>query len=193
MNRLIEALKSPYGPLVPWMGLAILLFGLLWLAMSFGVQSADLQLARFEREWLQTRRAHQFHQEARQARKDLVQVWTALPDERDFAPLALGITDEAKRNHVGLPALSYKTEPTSVSHITRGILQGTMTGKYEDLRRFLYDIETAEELVYIEDLDLVHAPERQDQSLTFNIKIATYLKAGEASTRASQLEPERLR
>lgn len=186
MNRLTEVLKSPYGPLAPWVGLTILLFGLLWLSMSFGVESADMQLARFEREWLQGRKAHQFHLEARQARKDLAEVWTALPDERDFAPLALGITDEAKRNHVALPALSYKTEPTPVSHITRGILQGTMTGKYEDLRRFLYDLETAEELVYIEDVDLMQAPEHQDQMLTFNIKIATYLKVSEALSGSSQ-------
>jgi len=186
MNRLIQVLKSPYGPLVPWMGLTVVLFGILWLTMAFGVESADMRLATFEQEWLKTRRAHQFHLEARQARKDLAQVWTALADERDFAPLALGITDEATRNHVALPALSYKTEPTSVPHITRGILQGTMTGKYEDLRRFLYDLETAEELVSIEDVDLVRMPERQGQLLTFNIKIATYLKAGEAPTGALQ-------
>jgi len=186
MNRLIEALKSPYGPLVPRVGLSVLLFGILWLTRSFGVGSTDTQLAKLEQEWLQARRAHQFHLEARQAKKDLAQVWAALPDERDFAPLALGITDEAKQNHVALPALSYKTESTPVPHITRGILQGTMTGKYEDLRRFLFDLETAEELVYIEDVDLVRVSERQDQSLTFNIKIATYLKAGETSAGAAR-------
>jgi Tfp pilus assembly protein PilO len=51
-----------------------------------------------------------------------------------------------------------------------------MTGKYEDLRRFLYDIETAEELVHIEDLELVRSTPQQDQQLTFNIRIATYLR-----------------
>lgn len=186
MNRLIEVLRSPYGTLLPWVGLSVLLLGILWVTRSFGVDSAELQLAKLEREWLEARRAHQFHLEARQAKKDLGQVWAALPDERDFAPLALGITDEAKRNNVTLPALSYKTESTSISYITRGILQGTMTGKYEDLRRFLYDLETAEELVYIEDVDLVRATERQDQLLTFNIRIATYLKAGEASVGSLQ-------
>jgi Tfp pilus assembly protein PilO len=51
-----------------------------------------------------------------------------------------------------------------------------MTGRYEDLRRFLYDLETAEELVYIEDLELVPSGAQHDQTLTFNIKIATYLR-----------------
>jgi Tfp pilus assembly protein PilO len=54
-----------------------------------------------------------------------------------------------------------------------------MSGRYEDLRRFIYDIETADELVYIEDVDLVLSATQQD-SLTFNIKIITYLR-GEAS------------
>jgi Tfp pilus assembly protein PilO len=106
---------------------------------------------------------------------ELAQVWAALPEERDFAPLALGITEEAKRNQVTLPALSYKTESTPVANTTKGVLQGTMSGRYEDLRRFLYDIETADELVYIEDLDLVPSVTQQDH-LTFNIKIVTYLR-----------------
>jgi Tfp pilus assembly protein PilO len=113
---------------------------------------------------------------AQKARKDLAQVWSVLPVERDFAPLALGITEEAKLDRVILPALSYKTEPTPVANTSKGVLQGTMTGRYEDLRRFLYNVETAEELVYIEDLELVRPDAQQNQTLTFNIKIATYLR-----------------
>src|SRR4029077_17695700 len=94
----------------------------------------------------------------------------------DFAPLALGITEEAKRDRVILPALSYKTKHTQMANTSKGVLQGTMTGRYEDLRRFLYDLETAEELVYIEDLELVPSGAQQNQRLTFNIKIATYLR-----------------
>jgi Tfp pilus assembly protein PilO len=59
-----------------------------------------------------------------------------------------------------------------------------MSGRYEDLRRFIYDIETADELVYIEDVDLVLSATQQD-NLTFNIKIITYLR-GDASRPAVQ-------
>jgi Tfp pilus assembly protein PilO len=52
-----------------------------------------------------------------------------------------------------------------------------MTGRYEDLRRFLNDVETAEELVYIENLELVRSDSQKDQRLTFDIKIVTYLRA----------------
>lgn len=52
-----------------------------------------------------------------------------------------------------------------------------MSGRYEDLRRFIHDLETADELLFIEDLELNRAGSLQNAALTFNIKIATYLKA----------------
>jgi Tfp pilus assembly protein PilO len=171
-----QELRKPYGALIPLAGSAVVLIGTLWLVSSFGVENVEQSRSKLEGEWSETRKAYQLHQEALRAKKDLAQVWEALPDERDFAPLALGITEEAKQNHVTLPALSYKTETTAVPRTSKGVLQGTMSGRYEDLRRFLYDIETAEELVYVEDLDLVRTSVPQDQSLTFNIKIVTYLR-----------------
>jgi len=174
-NLLIQELKKPYGPLIPWVVLAAGLFGALMLVRTAGTEPARLAVVALEAEWRQAREDIQLHRNAVRAKKDLAQVRAALPDEHDFAPLALGITEESKRNHVTLPSLSYKTEATAVPNTSKGVLEGTLTGKYEDLRRFLYDIETAEELVYIEDLVLLHPP-AQHGNMTFNIKIATYLK-----------------
>lgn len=178
MDFILRELRKPYGPLIPWAGLVLALLVISWLIRFLALESTEHKLAVLEAEWREARSDYQFHLEAQQAKKDLTTVWSALPEERDFAPLALGITEEAKRNHVTLPALSYKTDATPVAQISRGTLQGTMTGKYEDLRRFLYEVETAEELVYIEDLDLVRSGERKDGTLTFNIKIAAYLRTG---------------
>lgn len=176
MNVILEEYRKPYGPLLPWIALtAVLIIGL-WVAQSMGQEEAAQALQKLAVEEAQARQELVRHKEAKRARKDLAEVWAVLPNERDFAPLALGITEEAKRNRVTLPALSYKTESTKVANTTRGVLQGTMSGRYEDLRRFLYDIETAEELVYIEDLDLVPSAGPQDSSLTFNVKIATYMR-----------------
>lgn len=94
----------------------------------------------------------------------------------DFAPLALGITEEAKRDRITMPALSYKTEPTVVANTSKGLLQGPLTGRYEDLRRFIHNLETADELLFIEDLELTRSGDLRDDALTFNIKIATYLR-----------------
>src|SRR5512134_1586909 len=136
LRLLLQELRKPYGLLIPWVGLALLLLLVLWAVKSIGVEAAEQTRSRLESEWLQARKEYQLHQEARRARKDLAEVWAALPEERDFAPLALGITEEAKQNHVTLPALSYKTESTPVINTSKGVLQGTMSGRYEDLRRF---------------------------------------------------------
>jgi Tfp pilus assembly protein PilO len=176
MDFILQQLRKPHGILIPWLALVLLLAGVLWAVRTIGINGAEESLAKLESEWNQARQELMHHKAAQKAQKDLAQVWSVLPVERDFAPLALGITEEAKRNRVILPALSYKTESTLVANTSKGVLQGTMTGRYEDLRRFLYDVETAEELVYIEDLELVHSDAQQDNTLTFNIKIATYLR-----------------
>ena len=176
MDFILQQLRKSYGILIPWLVLVILLAGVLWAVHTIGIDGAEQDRAKLESEWNQARQELKHHKEAQKARKDLAQVWSVLPVERDFAPLALGITEEAKRDRVILPALSYKTESTAVANTSKGLLQGTMTGRYEDLRRFLYDVETAEELVYIEDLELVQSDAQQNQTLTFNIKIATYLR-----------------
>src|ERR1043165_2553172 len=177
MDFILQKLRKPYGILIPWLALVILLAGVLWAVHTLGIDEAEQNRAKLESEWNQAHQELKHHKEAQKARKDLAQVWSVLPVERDFAPLALGITEEAKRDRVILPALSYKTEPTAVANTSKGLLQGTMTGRYEDLRRFLYDLETAEELVYIEDLELVPSDAQQNQRLTFNINIPTSLRA----------------
>ena len=178
-DRLQRMLSEPYAPLLPWVGLAALLLAGLMVVNSFGVRGVEADRIHIEKEWGAARQVLVRHREARKGRKDMSHVWAVLPVERDFAPLALGISEEAKHDHVTLPALSYKTEPTTVANTSKGVLQGSMTGRYEDLRRFIYDLETAEELLFIEDLELAGSSNPRDQQLTFNIKIVTYLR-GEA-------------
>jgi hypothetical protein len=183
-DRILFLWQHPFAPLFPWVGVALGLLFMLFLVHDLGVASAQASRERLEKEWAATRQALMYHREARKAKQDLSRVWAALPAERDFTPLALGISDEAKRDRVTLPGLSYKTEPTLIANTSKGLLQGPMTGRYEDLRRFIYGLETAEELVFIEDLELARSGGAQDALLTFNIKIATYLRGetGESSS-----------
>jgi hypothetical protein len=182
-DRLLYLWQHPFAPLLPWAGVVLGLLFILFLVHDLGVAGAQASRERLESEWASARQVLMYHREARKAKRDLSRVWAVLPDERDFTPLALGISDEAKRDRVVLPALSYKTEPTLAANTSKGLLQGPMTGRYEDLRRFIYGLETAEELVFIEDLELTRSGGAQDAPLTFNIKIATYLRSdtGESS------------
>jgi hypothetical protein len=183
-DRLLFLWQHPFAPLFPWVGVTLSLLFILFLVHDFGVVGAQASRERVENEWAATRQALMYHREARKAKNDLSRVWAVLPAERDFTPIAQGISDEAKRDRVTLPGLSYKTEPTLMANMSKGLLQGPMTGQYEDLRRFIHGLETAEELVFIEDLELARSGGTQDASLTFTIKIATYLRGdiGESSS-----------
>ncbi len=175
-HRLLFLWQHPFAPLIPWAGVALGLLFMLFLVQNFGVTTAQANRERLENEWSATRQALMYHREARKAKNDLSQVWAVLSSERDFTPLALRISDDAKQSRVTLPALSYKTEPTLVVNTSKGLLQGQMTGRYEDLRRFIYGIETSKELLFIEDLELTRSGGAQDALLTFNIRIAAYLQ-----------------
>lgn len=181
LTLLLQEIRKPYGPLIPWIGLVILLLLVLWAINSVGLVVAEQTRSTLEAEWMEARKNFQRHQEARRVKKDLAQVWSVLPVEKDFAALAHGITEEAKRNHLILPELTYNTERPSSGYGMRGVLQGTISGRYEDIRRFLYDIEISGELVFIEHFDLVRPSTPKDPSLTFNVKIATFLPGEPAS------------
>jgi hypothetical protein len=184
ITRLPEYLRKPYAPLFPYVAVAGLLLVAVYLLHAAVLEKADQERQQLEASWVSARLQLARHQEAMKTKEDLRQVWAVFPLVRDFAPLALGVTEEAKRDHIALPALSYKTERTAIPDATKAILTGTVTGRYEDLRKFLYNLETAQELLFIEDLNLIRSGNLQDPTLTFNIRISTYLRGEPAQVRS---------
>lgn len=175
-SRLHDYLRKTYAPLFPFLALGGCLLVAAYLVQTTVLEPADRARRELQAAWVSARLQLARHKEAMKTKEDLRQVWAVFPLVRDFAPLALGVTEEAKRDHIALPALSYRTERTEIPDATKAILQGTVTGRYEDLRKFLYNLETAQELLFIEDLNLVRSGNLQDPTLTFNIRIATYLR-----------------
>src|SRR5574339_240184 len=94
MDLILQELRKPYGPLIPWGGLASALLVTVWLLRMLVVEAGERRLSELEADWRQARSEYQYRLQAQQAKKDVAQVWSALPAERDFAPLALGITEE---------------------------------------------------------------------------------------------------
>ena len=175
-GRLYECLRKPYAPLFPFLGAAAVLALAAYFMHTAVLEPADRKRQELQAAWVSARLQLAKHKDALKTKEDLRQVWAVFPLVRDFAPLALGVTEEAKRDRITLPALSYKTEKTEIPDATKAVLQGIVTGHYEDLRKFLYNLETAQELLFIEDLNLVRSGNLQDSTLTFNIRIATYLR-----------------
>ncbi len=169
-------LRQPVVPLLPALALVVSLLAALGGIHLLFVMPAQYRAAQLHREWKDARQRFVQHVEAKRTLRDLAEVLRIIPAKQGFVPLALGITEEATRNRVKLPSLSYRVQPPSGKLATKAVFEGSATGRYEDLRRFIREIELAEELLFIEDLDVVRADAQQERQVTFKVKIATYLR-----------------
>ncbi len=181
-----QSFKS-YLPLIPWLVLAAI-FGIAWAGIHFLMLGpAQEHLSQAEAQRIAVRQQITSRQDARQTAKDMSHLLTLLPTQRDFAQLPEVISEEALHKGVILPGLSYTFEKPDQSLGSRVILKGPVTGRYEDLRRFIYGLETSSWLVFIEDLDVSRSgKENQNREVvTVNLQISTYIRKNASSSSAT--------
>ncbi|MFO0773282.1 MAG: type 4a pilus biogenesis protein PilO [Nitrospiraceae bacterium] len=182
-------LYQPYAIVVPWASVMIAV-GLLWAALHLLVlDHARADRAALEQQRTALRAQVNHAMDVRQARVDMARVLNMLPAQRDFAPLALGLTEQAKAHRLHVPGLTYHLEKTDVPTVYRAVLEGTATGRYEDLRRYIQHLETADELVVIEHLDVDRARNQSD-TMTIHLKVATYLRGGVSTGNNANAAPK---
>ncbi len=166
---------QPYALVMPWAGVVVALVVAWGLLHGVVLERDRAERAVLEQERNEARLHLTQHAEARRARADMARVLAALPVRRDFAPLALGLTEQAKSNRVKIPGLTYQVEKTDMHGVSKAVLQGAATGRYEDIRLFIHNLETAEELLLIENVEVDRA-RQADQVLTVNLRIVTFLR-----------------
>jgi Tfp pilus assembly protein PilO len=182
-----QSLKS-YLPLIPWLILAGAL-GIAWIGVHLLLLTpAQVHLSAMESEHAAIKQKTRQRLEAKATAKDMAYLFSLLPTQRDFAQLPDTISEEASRNGVRLPALSYSPfEKSEEGLASKAVFRGPATGRYEDLRRFIYGLESSGRLVFIDDLDVSRSgkgeKEFQNQSpevITVNLQMSTYVKKGGA-------------
>lgn len=102
--------------------------------------------------------------------------------------LPADLTAARRMTYASLPALARKTNirydarTTDVDESDRDSRLGHMSirmvlqGDYRDIRRFIYQLETASDFVIIDDLTLADGSDSEPQMLTINL--STYYRAG---------------
>ena len=81
----------------------------------------------------------------------------------------------ARENKLTFRAGQWDHEPTRDSDLTKVIGQFTLVGDYQNIRSFLYEVETATEFVIIESVGLAAANSAQnDSQLELALTVATY-------------------
>lgn len=169
---------KPYGPLILWMAVAGVLGAALVLVRLLVVAPAQNRFAQAEAAWMAARQRVAQRLEAKQARTHLTVILNALPGHRDFAQLPLAISEVARRDRVSIPDLSYALEKPQSGGFTKAVLRGSVSGRYEDLRRFIHHLETADGFLFIEDLNVSRHSSKKGQAVAFQITLSTYIREG---------------
>jgi len=198
MRGLRDIMTSPYAGLLPSGVLAGLFCGA-WLAghqlILHPLQQREAQL---DTEWVTARQHLAQRLEAKQTIKDLAQLLALLPSSRDFSQLPLAMSEEAKRNNVTLAGLSYTLEKGDQMPAVKATFKGPVTGRYEDLRRFIYHLEASDRLLFIEDLDVGQSDTsakdlKRREMMTFTLQISTYIRQSHGASLAGDRRQQGVR
>jgi Type II secretion system (T2SS), protein M subtype b len=177
--RIVRLLRrTPYGPLILWMAVAGALGAALVAVHLLVLAPAQDRLAQAEAAWMAARQRVAQRLDAKQARKDLTVILNALPGHRDFAQLPLAISEVARRDRVSIPDLSYALEKPQAGGFAKALLRGSVSGRYEDLRRFIHHLETADGFLLIEDLNVGRHSTKKGEAIAFQITLSTYIREG---------------
>ena len=187
MLEIRQMLASPYFGLLP-SGVVAGLFCSAWLAGHLLVlKPLEQRQAQLDTEWTTARQHLAKRMEAKQTIKDLEQLLALLPTSRDFSQLPLAMSEEAKRNNVRLSGLSYTLDKGEQVPAVKLTFKGPVTGRYEDLRRFIYHLESSDRLLFIEDLDVGQfitsdKDVARKEMMTFTLQISTYIRQSPAAS-----------
>jgi Type II secretion system (T2SS), protein M subtype b len=179
--------RTPYSPLILWMAVAGVLGAALVVVRLLVVAPAQDRFTQAEAEWMAARQRVAQRLEAKQARKDLTVILNALPGQRDFAQLPLAISEVARRDRVSIPTLSYALEKPQAGGFTKAVLRGSVSGRYENLRRFIHHLETADGFLFIEDLDVSRHTTKKGEDVAFQITLSTYIREGPVQQKGGQI------
>lgn len=171
--------RKPYGPLIPWVALAGFLSAAFAAVHFLVLVPAQARLDQQEAAWRAARERAAQRLEAREARKNLTMVLNALPTHRDFVQLPFAIAQVAKKDRVTVPGLASSLEKTETGLFTKAVLKGAVTGRYEDLRRFIHHLERTEGFLFIENLDVGRQSKSKDGTVTINVTLRTSIRDGQ--------------
>jgi type IV pilus assembly protein PilO len=84
----------------------------------------------------------------------------------------------AKDSHVHLGQITYTSKPSDISELQRLEIDAAVSGDYPNLMRFINGLER-EKTTYV--LDSIDLGEGQGGTVKLNIKLETYLRAGQSA------------
>ena len=111
----------------------------------------------------------------------LQKAWDQLPARKGFTGLGVAISDLAKSHKVRIPEIGYNIKDFRHKLATKGTMSFKAEGRYEAIRKFIYELESKWPQLFIEKLTAERA--KKGNEVAFSIDVSTFLreKTGEDS------------
>ena len=122
-------------------------------------------------------RAQQIFQQNRMAwntQLTLHKVWEQLPLRKELTGLGVAISDLAKSHNVRIPEIGYNIQSFRHQLATKGTMSFKAAGRYEAIRKFIYQLESKWPQLFIEKLTAERA--KKGNEVAFSIEVSTFLR-----------------
>lgn len=120
----------------------------------------------------------------KKAKNEISEFYKTLPDKRDFTKIINFISTAAKKNSLKMPAIAYQQEKAddakkdskAINGYEKTTLLFSVHGRYEGIRRLIYEIESSGYFLTIEDMSLEKKDDKAPDSISLQIKVSAYTK-----------------
>ncbi|MBI5492849.1 MAG: type 4a pilus biogenesis protein PilO [Deltaproteobacteria bacterium] len=98
-----------------------------------------------------------------------------LPDANELTGILKEVLESARRNDLKAPAGSYSPEAVKDTDISRYTISLPVEGRYQQIKRFIYEIESSKRPVVIEEITLASG-RGEDGAIGLNIRLSAYYR-----------------
>lgn len=112
-----------------------------------------------------------------QGLKDLKLFRTLLPSMRDFSQLIGDLYALANQSNLEISQISYAQKEIPQSDILTSALKFSLTGTYDELKRFVYGLEISPRLFTIDQMTLTSSIVEGEGVVTLNLSLTTYFRS----------------
>lgn len=156
------------------LGLNILLFSLLYFGVAPKLSQKEQELALLQQ---QLRRSDVVapQQAYEDGVRDYARFRALLPSLRNFSDLIGDLYTLAEQCNLEISQIGYKQKELTETALLAYALNFSLTGTYDELKRFIYGLEESKRLVVIEQMTLSAVKGEEDTALvSLNLNLTTY-------------------
>jgi Tfp pilus assembly protein PilO len=129
-------------------------------------------LATWETKYAELRKRHTESVLFRKQKLVFSGIKTGIPSQKDMPLLVKEFVQTARKRNLKVDAINYDIPKRGSGELVMLAFSFPVEGRYPDIKRFIYDVETSDRLVGIQDLRL----DSDQGRVKLNMKLTTYVK-----------------